>query len=118
MQERRQLVAAQHAKDSRRMKGLEVREANLIQAELECSNAQELLDTLKRDLASNDPTAAEDENPELLILMERLTAKTRCRDASRHDVAMWKSWMDQSEALASEHLSHQAVALHAKRILQ
>jgi len=118
VQERRELVGAQEAKDMRRMKGLEVRKANLSQAELECSDAQESIDTLMRVLASNDPTAAEDENPELLILMERLTAKTRCRDALQHDVSMWKSWMDQSDALAREHLSHQAVTLHARSILQ
>lgn len=88
------------AQDTRRRKGLDMRELQLSIAEKE---VQELIKQLQQqDLQDDDISPQNDEH--LVHLSEELARKIRWRDSLLHDLQMWKTWMTQSRSLAQEHI--------------
>lgn len=90
LQETQVLMELQQAQDMRRRRGLEMRELQLQQAELEVQDALQRLE--------QDPFDTSD-------LKELLAQKARRRDALAYDVSMWGSWIAQSDDLVREHIN-------------
>jgi hypothetical protein len=95
VQENQVLDEMHRAQDHRRKVGLEKRESQLKQAEIE---VQEALDKLQEEECNGD-------EKNVTFLTETLARKMKWRDGLLHDVSMWMSWMEQSEDLMREHFS-------------
>lgn len=88
-------VAIQSEQVARRKNGLEMREKQLREAELECTRVQQAVERLRQLHKTQEVLRPDEDEYELSALMERLALKIRWRDALVHDVVMWKRWVEQ-----------------------